>query len=154
MRTSFRLDIYTILIVALVPTFLAIAWGLTWNYERILANRECDYTGHYLTEVGDMASLYTDAGTLQNADTWLTRLQAINPSTPTRDLHQAVVNSMSYAMNTNPDLDTTEPGAVYDTLVPFRQTIDKGAQEVIDTCPEFERLLSYAFPMYFREETP
>lgn len=154
MRSIIRLDIYTILIVALVPTFLAIAWGLTWNYERILDKRACDYTGHYLTEVGDMASLYTDAGTLRDADTWLTRLEAINPSSPARDLHESVVSSMSYAMTTNPDLGTTEPAAVYDTLTPFHQAIDKGAQEVIDTCPEFERLLSYAFPMYFREENP
>ena len=154
MRNTFRFDIYTILIIAIVPTFLAIAWGLAWNDGRVEAKLACKNTGHYLTEVGDMASLYTSAGTLGNADAWLTRLQAINPSGPARDLHNSVVSAITYGMNINPDLSTTEPAAVYDQLSPFQQAIDKGSQDLVNECPEFGSLLSYAFPMFFKKENP
>ena len=36
MREKFHLDVYNVIIIALIPFVLLVAWGLTWNYERNL----------------------------------------------------------------------------------------------------------------------
>lgn len=151
MRSKLRLDIYSILIVALVPAFLAIAWGLTWNHERVIAKQECGNTGEYLADVADIASLYESSGTVQNADVWLTRLDSIVPTRTARNLHDSVLSTIRYAMNATPELDTTQPGAVYEELPPFQQAIDRGRGDIVDQCPEFAALIPEAFPMFFRE---
>lgn len=151
MRSTRRLDIYTVLILAMVPTFLAIAWGLTWNYERITARQACERTGEYLLEVSEISDLYISAGTLGNADTWLSQLESTNPPSPARDLHDSIVSAVTYGMSTDAELDTGEPGVAYDTLVPFQTAIDNGRETLTDECPEFAAQVPEAFPMFFRE---
>jgi hypothetical protein len=151
MPSKIRFDIYTILIIAIVPTFLSIAWGLTWNHDRVAAKQACQNTEEYLTEVTEISDLYVNAGTLQNADVWLTRLEAIVPPSPARDLHDSVISSIRYATNVSSELETTQPAAVYEALTPFQQAIDNGRADIIDTCPEFATMIPGAFPMFFRE---
>lgn len=151
MRDKLRFDIYTILMIAMVPTFLAIAWGLTWNHDRVAAKEACTNTEHYLAEVTDIVPIYTNAGTLQNADVWLTRLEEITPPSPARNLHDSVSSSISYGMNIDPELSTTEPAAIYDQLTPFQQAIDNGRQDIVAKCPDTAAMIPEAFPMFFRE---
>jgi hypothetical protein len=54
-------------------------------------------------------------------------------------------------MNINPELDTTQPAAIYETLAPFQQAIDNGRADIIDNCPEFATTIPEAFPMFFRQ---
>lgn len=151
MRSKIHFDIYTILIIAIVPTFLAIAWGLTWNHERVAARQACENTEEYLADVSEIASLYENAGTLQDADIWLNQLEAMSPPAPAQDLHDSVISAINYAININPDLDTTQPAAIYETLTPFQQAIDNGRADITERCPEFATMIPEAFPMFFRE---
>lgn len=151
MLSKIRFDIYTILIVAMVPTFLVIAWGLTWNHDRIAAKHACENTDTYLTEVSAIADLYTSAGTLQNANTWYDQLEQISPPGPARDLHNSVSSAVTYSMNRNPDLQTSQPAGLYDALPPFQQPVDKGRDKIIERCPELTPLIPDAFPMFFQK---
>lgn len=112
MRESFRLDIYTILMIAIVPVFLFTAWGLTWNHERVAARQACENTERYLTEAADITSLFTNAGTIDDAEPWLDRLDTLGPHGYARDLHQSASRTIEYAINTRPGLETAEPGII------------------------------------------
>ena len=152
MRPDVRFDIYTILIIAIVPVFLATAWGLTWNHERMAAQRACEDTEHYLTEAAEVASLFTDAGTLDDADTWIDQLATISPHGHAWDLHQSATRTVEYAMNTQPNLPTDEPGIVYDQIVPFRIAIDNAQEKIVDKCPDLAMLIPDAFPLLFTRQ--
>ena len=152
MREKFRLDIYTILMVALVPFFLLTAWGLTWNYERVLASRACEDTTSYLKDASRFTSDFTNAGTLQNTGGWVGRMDGLQPPPIAEDLHDALVSTVTYGMNTDPNLGTTQPGVVFDELTPFQNSITEGRDKIIAECPELARAIPDAFPMFFTEE--
>lgn len=152
MREKFHLDIYTILIIVLIPFFLLTAWGLTWNYERVLASRACKDTTSYLGEAASFAADFTNAGTLQNAGGWVSRMESMRPSPLAENLHDAVVSTVSYAINTDPNLDTTEPAGVFDKLTPFQESITEGRDKIVVKCPELASQIPTAFPMFFTEE--
>ncbi len=152
MREKFRLDIYLILIIALVPFFLLTAWGLTWNYERVLANRACEDTTSYLQDASSFVPDFKNAGTLQNAGGWVGRMDGLRPPPIAEDLHDALVSTVTYAMNTDPDLDTARPAVVFDELTPFQNSITEGRDKIIEECPELASALPDAFPMFFTEE--
>jgi hypothetical protein len=152
MRHAIRFDIYTILMIAIVPFFLATAWGLTWNNERVMARQACEDTESYLVEAAEIASLFTDAGTLDDADTWLDQLATISPHGHAWDLHQSASRTVEYAMNTQPDLGTEVPGIVYERIMPFRIAIDNAQEKIADKCPDLAVMVPDAFPMLFTKE--
>ena len=152
MREKLHLDIYTVLIIALIPFFLLTAWGLTWNYERVLANRACEDTTNYLEEATALAPEVMNAGTLQNAGGWVGRMAEMRPPPLAEDLHDSIVNTATYATNSDPGLDTTQPAGVFEKLTPFQDPIIEGRDKIIAECPELADAIPDAFPMFFTKE--
>lgn len=150
MRNRIPFDIYTILIIAIVPVFLATAWGLTWNHERVAKREMCASAVTYLTDAADLVPTYTSAGNIGDSDFWLSQLESLT-TTPgaAKDLRDVVLSSMSYAMTTDPGRETTATGEAYRALTPFQESIDQARTELVETCPETAPLIPDAFPMFF-----
>lgn len=152
MREKLHLDAYNMIIIALIPFVLLVAWGLTWGYERNLHARQCDEAITYLEEVTALAPEYLDAGSLDDADSWLDGMQELGYPEPASDLHNGAVSALTYATTADLPVDTSEPGGLYDALTTFRGVLDDGRETLVSQCPDTEPLIADAFPMYFREE--
>lgn len=152
MRERFQLDIYNVLIVALVPAMLLAAWGLTTAYERNQRAQQCEEAVTYLQEATDNASLYTEADSIDDADTWLDNMQELSPPEPASDLHNGALSAFTYATTMNVEADMTAPGGLYSELTSFREVIDEGRETLVSQCPDTEQMINDAFPMYFRNE--
>ena len=152
MRQYMQWDIYTMLIVAIVPVFLAVAWGLSWNHERVSAAQACEATKTYLADVSEFASLYTEAGTVDDADQWLSRLETIQPQGHAWEIHDSALSTFEYASMSAPELDTNQPGGIYEEIAPFQSSIDDARANIVDNCPDLEPMLPDAFPMFFKEQ--
>jgi len=150
-RRSFRLDAYTIIIIALIPSFMLIAAGATWFYDRAEARRACDDSVAYLADVTDLVASFKDAGTLGNAGPWLASMETLTPPSVASNLHEAAMSTVQYGISTQPDTTTTSPRAVYDAVIPFRDSLDNARQSLVQTCPETAPQITEAFPMFFTE---
>jgi len=152
MRERFRLDVYNVLIIALIPFVLLVAWGLTWGYERNLRERHCEDSVAYLREVAGFSSLYTNADTLDDADSWLARMQEMSVPAPLNDLHNGAISALTWAATTDLAVDPAQPAGLYERLTTFKGVLDEGRTELATQCPDADALVPAAFPMYFREE--
>lgn len=152
MREKLRLDVYDIIIIALIPFVLLVAWGLTWGYERNLHARQCEEAIAYLEEVAEFAPLYTNAGSISNTDQWLEQMEAQSTTEPLRDLHNGAISALTWASTTDLEVDTTQPGGLYERLTSFRNVLDDGRETLANRCPDADALVPAAFPMYFRED--
>ena len=152
-RRSFRLDAYTIIIIALIPSFMLIAAGATWLYERAEARRACEDAASYLASAAELAPSFRDGGTLADAGPWLAGMEALTPPEVAEALHAAATGTVQYGMAAQPGTDTTSPGAVYEAITPFRDSLDAGRQELVQECPGIAPQVSQAFPMFFAEDT-
>lgn len=152
MREKFRLDVYNIIIIALIPFVLLVAWGLTWGYERNLHARQCEDAIAYLEDVTALAPAYLQAGSVDDADSWLLGMQELSYPAPATDLHNAAVSAFTYASTTDLQVDTGEAGGLYDGLTTFAGILDEGRETLERQCPETAPMIADAFPMYFREE--
>lgn len=150
MRNKIPLDIYSILIVAIVPVFLATAWGLTWNHERVEKQERCANANLFLEDARDLVPVYTNAGSIGTSDVWLSQIESITTPGAARELRDVILSSMSYAMSTDPDLDTTATGEVYTSLTVFHDSIDRAQAGLVEECPDTATLIADAFPMFFR----
>lgn len=151
MRHRIPLDIYTILIIAIVPVFLATAGALAWNHGRVEKRELCANAATWLEDVSGFASVYTDSDVLRETTVWVSQVETTGSPGAARDLKDAVLSSMSYAMNTDPNLETTGTGEVYDALSPFQQSLDDARTGLATECPDTAPLVPEAFPMFFRE---
>jgi hypothetical protein len=152
MREKFRLDVYNVIIIALIPFVVLVAWGLTWGYERNLRAQQCEDAITYLEDVTALAPAYLQAPSVDDADSWLQGMQGVSYPEPASDLHNAAVSAFTYASTTNLPVDTSEPGGLYDQLTTFAGVLDEGRETLVTECPETAPLIADAFPMYFREE--
>lgn len=152
MRDKLQLDIYTMLIIAIVPVFLAVAWGLTWNYERATARQACEDTESYLADAAEAAPLFTGAGVVDDVTEWMSRLETITPKGHADDLHEAATSTVEYAMTTQGDLPTDVPAVLYEEITPFRTSIDEAYDKIAEKCPELLPMIPDAFPMFFTRE--
>jgi hypothetical protein len=152
MREKFHLDVYNVIIIALIPFVLLVAWGLTWGYERNLHAQQCEDAIGYLEEVTAIAPEYVEADTLEDADDWLDSMQELGYPEPASDLHNGALSAFTYASTTDLQVDTAQPGGLYDQLTTFKEVLDDGRDTLVDQCPDTEPLIVDAFPMYFREE--
>lgn len=151
MRKYRQWDIYTVLMVAIVPVFLAVAWGLAWNHERVAAAQACENTATWLAEVSEAAPLFINAGSVGNADPWLNRMETIQPQGHGGKMHDSAVSAVEYASTVDPDLDTTEPGVISDAAPFFQDSIDEARATIVDECPDLGGMLPEALPMIFKE---
>ena len=154
MRLKRYFDIYNVIIAALVPLMLLTAWGLTTVYERRERAQQCEAALVYLEEVTDVASTFTGADSLDDADNWLELMEEISSPAPANDLHNGAMSAFSYANMVNMDVAMDEPGVLYDRLASFTDVLDNGRETLVSRCPDTAPLIADAFPMYFRQENP
>jgi hypothetical protein len=154
LQQRLKLDGYAIIIIALLPSFLLIAAGATWFYDRAEARRACSDATAYLADVSDMSASFQSAGTLSNARPWLTSMESLRPPLVAKDLHDATVASVNYAISVEPDLDVSAPASVYDAVTPFQDSIDAGRADLVDECPDLALQVPDAFPMFFAKDGP
>lgn len=152
MRERLRLDVYNVIIIALIPFVLLVAWGLTWRYDRHLQARQCEDAITYLQEVAAIAPEFTSAATLDDADAWLADMQDMTVPAPATDLHNGAVAAYSYAARADLPADPALPGSLYDELTTFKGVLDRGRETLVDQCPAAAPLIVDAFPMYFRKD--
>lgn len=152
MRDKLRLDVYNVIIIALIPFVLLVAWGLTWGYERNLHARQCEEAIVYLEEAAGISTLYTSAGSVENTDRWLEQMRELSAPEPLRDLHNGAIAALTWASTTDLEVDTSQPAGLYERLTSFRDVLDDGRETLADQCPDADALVPAAFPMYFRED--
>ncbi|HWV23796.1 MAG TPA: hypothetical protein VNZ58_06380, partial [Thermomicrobiales bacterium] len=126
------------------------AWGLTWNHERVEKKERCTNASVFLRDATDLLPAYINAGTIGESETWLSQISSITAPGAAKDLRDVMQSSMNYAMTTDPELETTGTGEVYDTLTPFQQSIDRARNDLVAICPETATLIPDAFPMFYR----
>jgi len=148
-RQRIRLDSYTILIIALIPSFLLIAAGATWFYERAEARRACSDAAAYLDEVADLAASFQTVDTIADTGGWINDMNTLRPPAVASALHDAALSTVTYAMTTRPDLDVSAPGVLYREITPFQDSLDTGRSDLVAACPEVETRIPAAFPMFF-----
>jgi hypothetical protein len=154
MRFKRYFDVYNVIIAALVPLMLLTAWGLTTVYERRERAQQCEDALVYLEDVADIASVFTSADSLDDAETWSEQLKEISHPAPANGLHDSALSAFSYASMVNMDVAMDEPGGLYDQLASFNDALDNGRETLVSRCPDTAPLIADAFPMYFRQENP
>jgi hypothetical protein len=152
MRERLHLDVYNVIIAALIPVMLLTAWGLTTAYERNLRTEQCEQAVAYLEEVTGITGLYTSASSIDDAAPWLQRMQEMSYPAPATDLHNGAVSAFTYAATMNLNVDIAAPGGMYDRLTTFQDVLDEGRATLVARCPETDTMITGAFPMFFREE--
>lgn len=152
MREKLRFDVYNVIIIALIPFVLLVAWGLTWGYERNLHAQQCDDAITYLGNVTELAPEYLEAESLDDADRWLEGMQDLGYPEPATDLHNGAVSAFTWASTAELPVDPSQPGGLYDALTTFKDVLDEGRQSLVEQCPATEPLIADAFPMYFRKD--
>lgn len=152
MRERFHLDVYNVIIVALIPAILLTAWGLTSAHDRNERSKRCENAIDYLEAVTDLAPLYTSARTIDDADEWLDAMEELPAPDVAQQLHTRATAAFSYASAMGMDVSADEPGDLFDQLTAFRDGLDESRTELEEQCPNTADLIPDAFPMYFREE--
>ena len=152
LRQHLKLDVYTIIIVALIPSFLLIAAGATWFYDRAEARRACSDATAYLEDASGLAGSFQSASSVSDTTAWVTGMQALHPPPVAQSLHDTVLGTVSYATSTIPDLNVSEPGAVYDAVTPFQDSLDRSRDDLVKECPDLAAQIPDAFPMFFTKD--
>lgn len=154
MLKSIDWNIYTILMIGLVPAMLLTAWGLdTWDARR-LHRLQCEVAMEWLDESAEIVPQFTDAETMNRTSLWIANFETLNSPNAAGDLRWNILQSANYSLEHFPDLPTDEPGVLNPKNGLFARAIEEGTEELIEHCPETEDMLPAAFPMIFpREET-
>lgn len=152
LRTQISWDIYTVIMVALVPVILLSAWGLTKASEHDLRSRQCAMAVEWLDESRDLLPLFYRAGTVQNTTSWTTSLEELSSPAAAGRLRWAVLQSTRYAAEYYPTLPTDEVGVLNPVDGLYQRNLTEGARELIDHCPEVAPMLPRTFPMVFKED--
>lgn len=152
MLKSIQWDIYTIIIAALIPAVLLGAWGLTtWEDSRI-HKQQCDVAETWLQESALLAPMFQNAGTMEDTTSWISGIEELNSPAAAGTMRHGILESARYNQKYYPDRSTSEPGVLNPKDGLYDRTINKGAENLIEHCPEVEQQLPKAFPMVFPEE--
>jgi hypothetical protein len=151
---SIQWDIYTVIIVALVPVLLLSAWGLTEWDRRQLHTQQCIVAREWLQEAESLAPMFGNATTMDGIAGWIAAMEEINVPSRGSQLRRGILSSANYHMEHFPNTRTTSAGVLNPPNGLFAREIDKGRQSLIAHCPETEALLPAAFPMVFAREEP
>lgn len=152
MLRSIEWNIYTILMVALVPALLLTAWGLDAWDSRQLHLLQCSLAEEWLEESEDVASQFQQTGTVGQTQLWISSFEGIESPNAAGNLRWGILESARYHEEHHPDLSTSEPGVLNPPNGLFERQILEGVEELVVHCPETEAMIPAAFPMVFRED--
>lgn len=153
MLKSIEWNIYTILMVALVPAMLLSAWGLyAWDSHR-LHTMQCAMAVDWLEESTDMAPEFEQSGTMGRTQFWISEFESLESPNAAGNLRWGILQSANYHEEHYPDLPTDEPGVLNPPNGLFARQIEEGVEDLVEHCPDTEDMIPTAFPMVFREET-
>lgn len=153
MLKSVHWDIYTIIMVALVPTLLLSAWGLhAWDNHR-LHTLQCTMATDWLEETADMAPQFVQAETMGRTQFWTSTFEDIESPNAAGNLRWGILQSAQYHEEYFPDLSTADRGVLNPPNGLFARQIEEGTEDLVEHCPETEDMIPTAFPMVFREDT-
>lgn len=152
MLKSIQWDIYTFLIIGLIPFLLLSAWGVkTWEDNR-LHRVQCELALDWLDESTMIAPDFSQAGTMDGTRFWLAAFEEINAPSAAGQLRWGIIQSATYSTKYAPRQSTTLPGVLHPPDGLFSRDIIDGSRNLVRHCPETEPLLPEAFPMVFRHE--
>lgn len=152
MLKSINWNIYTILMVGLVPALLLTAWGVyAWDSHR-LHSLQCTMAEEWLEESTDIASQFEQSGTMGQTLFWASRFEDIESPNAAGNLRWGILQSTDYHAENYPELPTNEPGVLNPPNGLFERQFEEGVEDLVDHCPETEAMIPTAFPMVFREE--
>lgn len=152
MLKSIDWNIYTILMIALVPAMLLTAWGLdTWDSRR-LHRLQCEVAVEWLEENAEIAPQFSQAMTMNRTALWQSNFEDINAPAAAGILRGGILGSANYTREYFPDQSTDEPGALNPHNGLLARNIEDGIVALVEHCPETEDLLPAAFPMIFHRE--
>lgn len=152
MLKSSQWNVYTLLMVGLVPAMLLTAWGMdSWqSYRR--HQLQCEVAVEWLEESRDIAPQFTQANTMNRTQLWISNVDEINSPAHASILRRGILQSANYHLEYFPEHPTDAPGVLNPKNSMFARDIEEGTAELINHCPETEALLPAAFPMIFPKE--
>lgn len=152
MLKSIQWDVYTYLIIALIPFLLLSAWGLkTWDDNR-LHRVQCELALDWLEQSTIIAPDFARAGTAGQTMFWQASFEEINSPSAAGQLRWGIIQSAEYSREYTPNKPLNVPGVLNPPDGLFSRDINDGRKNLIRHCPETEPLLPAAFPMVFRDE--
>lgn len=152
MLRSIQWDVYTFLIIALIPFLLLSAWGLkTWDDQR-LHRVQCEMAVDWLEQSTTIAPDFARAGSASQTMFWQASFEEISSPSAAGKLRWGIIQSAEYIRKYMPRKAVNAPGVLNPPDGLFSREIIEGREELIDHCPETEALLPDAFPMVFRHE--
>lgn len=154
MLKSVQWDVYTIIMVALVPILLLSAWGLQALDAGRLHRTQCELAVDWLENSKNSSTQFVQAGTTGRTQFWITMFEDLDSPNAAGYLRWGVLKSAEYHQEYLPDLPTDAPGVLNPRNGLFEKQIADGARHLIEHCPETEALIPDAFPMVFREGEP
>lgn len=152
MIKSIHWDIYTILMVALVPVLLLSAAGLYFYDKNKLHNLQCEMAVEWLETSEQYSAQFVSAGTMGRTELWITTFEEIESPSKAGNLRWGILQSANYNQEHRPDLSTSERGVLNPPNGLFEQQIENGVEDLVKHCPETESMIPGAFPMVFRED--
>lgn len=152
MLKSVQWDIYTFVIVALVPTLLLAAWGLHAYDSSQLHRRQCEVAVEWLESGADYVEQFEQAGTTGRTQMWISGIEQLDSPNAAGILRTGVLRSAHYHADHIPNLSTSEPGVLNPRNGLFERQIAEGTERLAQHCPETADLIPTAFPMVFRED--
>lgn len=145
-------DIYTVLMVALVPAIVLAAWVLQSYDTDQLHRSQCELAESWLESSREYADQFEQAGTTGRTQLWINSVGELNSPNAASTLRSGILQSARYHAEHLPGLPTDEPGILNPKNGLFERPITEGAQILTEHCPETEDLIPSAFPMIFRED--
>jgi hypothetical protein len=152
MLKSVQWNVYTYLMVGLVPAMLLGAWGIDSWQSRRLHQTQCQVATEWLEESARLAPQFTLANTMDRTQFWRVGIEELNAPSQAGVLRRGILQSASYHARHYPDHPTSEPEVLNREDGLFSRDIEGGAAALIAHCPETEALLPTAFPMFFQGE--
>lgn len=151
MLKSITWDKYTLVIVALIPVIMGIAGGLTWWDSARLHKEQCAMAVEWLEDSEQIASQFTNAGTMDDIDTWISQQEEFDAPSKSGQLRSGILSSARYQNEYFPDASTLEAGVLNPPNGLYARDIQEGAEDLIEHCPETQDMLMPALPMVFTE---
>lgn len=152
MLKSIQWDIYTIVMVALVPAMLLVAGGITWWDDYRLHQVQCELATDWLEQNAVLSDEFENAGTMERTSFWQRQFEEINSPSAAGQLRWGIIQSANYQQEYFPDRETEERGVLNPINGLFSRDIVDGTEDLVEHCPDTEAMLPEAFPMIYRDE--